>query len=46
MYYKLPEDLRQELINYLASKPYAEVYKAMPKLSSLEKLEKSDSDNK
>lgn len=37
--YKLPEQVRQVIVNYLGSKPYAEVYQIIHALSQLEKTE-------
>ncbi len=37
--YRLPEELGQSVIQYLASRPYAEVYKLIAQLQALEEIE-------
>ena len=37
--YLIPDGLLKALINYLSSRPYNEVYKAMPGLSQLKELD-------
>jgi hypothetical protein len=37
--YKITPELVQGLLNYLATRPYAEVYQAVQALQSLEKIE-------
>jgi len=36
--FKLTEQLGQELLNYLASRPYAEVFQLVQKLQTLEEI--------
>ena len=43
--YKVDEQLLQEVANYLASKPYAEVAQLLQKLGSLEKIEVKEKQN-
>lgn len=38
--YQISEDLVKGLINYLSTRPYAEVYQAVQALQGLEKVEK------
>ncbi len=37
--FKLPQQLGQEVLNYLVTRPYADVYKLVAALQSLEILE-------
>jgi len=38
--YKLPSDIREVLLNYLASKPFSEVVRLIMAIEKLEKEEK------
>ena len=40
--YKLSEEMLNELLKYLGSRPYAEVYQVIAALSKLEKVEEGD----
>jgi len=42
MEYKIDETILNELVNYLAYKPYVETYQIIKKLQSLEKIEKKE----
>ena len=44
--FKINEELANAILNYLASKPYAEVFKIVEQLTKLEKLEVAKSDLK
>lgn len=35
-YFKLPPELAQAIVNYLATKPYQEVFQVMPQIMNLE----------
>ena len=39
MKFELPQELAQELINYLATRPFQEVFQTIGKLQSLKKIE-------
>ncbi len=43
-HYKLPENVLQGLLNYLASRPYVEVQEAIPVLQKLEVIEEKEVD--
>lgn len=44
--YKIKEELANAIINYLASKPYAETFQLIQSIQSLEKIEGKDEKEK
>ena len=44
--FKINQDLAQSILNYLASRPYSEVYKHIDELQRLEPLEETKEETK